>query len=210
MLKPIQESEWAFPSFIIPKKPSGPGLPGTVRFLSDLRELNKRLIRKPYPLPKISTVLQELEGFQYATALDLNMGYYTLRLDPATADMCTIIFPWGKYSYQRLPMGAPNAPAVFQTKMGSLFQDLEYVRAYLDDLLIISNGTFEDHLDKLGKVLQRLQDKGLRINAPKSTFATDEIEYLGYTLTRDGIKPQEEKVSDILALHPPTNVKQLR
>jgi hypothetical protein len=50
----------------------------------------------------------------------------------------------------------------------------------------------------------------LRINAPKSTFATDEIEYLGYTLTQDGIKPQEQKVSAILALHPPSNVKQLR
>ena len=77
VLKPIQESEWAFPSFIIPKKSKDPGKPGTVRFLSDLRELNKQVIRKPYPLPKISTVLQELEGFQYATALalDLNMGY---------------------------------------------------------------------------------------------------------------------------------------
>jgi len=210
VLKPIQESEWAFPSFIIPKKSKDPGKPGTVRFLSDLRELNKRIIRKPYPLPKISTVLQELEGFQYATALDLNMGYYTLRLDLATSEMCTIIFPWGKYSYQRLPMGASNAPDVFQAKMGTLFQDLEYVRAYIDDLLILSSSTFEDHLDKLGQVLQRLQEKGLRINAPKSTFATDEIEYLGYTLTRDGIKPQTEKVSAILALQPPSNVKQLR
>ena len=63
VLKPIQESEWAFPSFIIPKKSKEPGKPGTVRFLSDLRELNKRVARKPYPLPKISTVLQELEGF---------------------------------------------------------------------------------------------------------------------------------------------------
>ena len=210
VLKPIQESEWAFPSFIIPKKSKEPGKPGTVRFLSDLRELNKRIIRKPYPLPKISTVLQELEGFKYATALDLNMGYYTLRLDPATSEICTIIFPWGKYSYQRLPMGACNAPDVFQAKMGTLFQDLEYVRAYIDDLLILSNSTFEDHLNKVGQVLQRLQEKGLRINAPKSTFATDEIEYLGYTLTRDGIKPQTEKVSAILALQPPSNVKQLR
>ena len=87
------------------------------------------------------------------------MGYYTLRLDLTTSDMCTIIFPWGKYSYQRLPMGASNAPDVFQAKMGTLFQDLEYVRAYIDDLLILSSSTFEDHLDKLGKVLQRLQEK---------------------------------------------------
>ena len=74
--------------------------------------------------------------------------------------------------------------------------------------MILSSATFKDHLDKLGRVLQRLQEKGLRINAPKSTFATDEIEYLGYTLTRDGIKPQTEKVAAILALQPPSNVKQ--
>ena len=84
-----------------------------------------------------------------------------------------------------------------------MFQDLEYVRTYIDDLLILSCSTCEDHLDKLGKILQHLQDKGLRMNAPKSTFATDEID-------RDGIKPQEEKVSAIFALQPPTNVKQLR
>ena len=77
----------------------------TVRFLTDFRELNKRLVRKPFPIPKISTVLHELEGFTYATALDLNMGYYTIRLDPDASRYCTIIFPWGKYSYKRLPMG---------------------------------------------------------------------------------------------------------
>jgi hypothetical protein len=53
----------------------------TVCFLSDFWEVNKRLVRKPFPNPKISTVLQEIEGFSYATALDLNMGYYTIRLD---------------------------------------------------------------------------------------------------------------------------------
>jgi hypothetical protein len=50
----------------------------TLRFISDFRELNKRIERKPLPIPKISTVLQELQGFTYATALDLNMGYYTI------------------------------------------------------------------------------------------------------------------------------------
>jgi hypothetical protein len=68
-------SEWAAPSFIEPKTK------GTVWFLTDFRELNKRLVRKPFPLPKIITVLQELEGITFATALDLNMGYYTIRLD---------------------------------------------------------------------------------------------------------------------------------
>jgi hypothetical protein len=83
------------PSFIIPEKDR------TVCFLSDFCKVNKRLVRKPFPTPKISTVLQEIEEFSYATALDLNMGYYTIRMDPDASKICTIIFPWGKYSYKR-------------------------------------------------------------------------------------------------------------
>jgi hypothetical protein len=122
-------SEWASPLFIMPKKNR------TVRFLSNFQEVNKRFIRKPFPIPKISTVLQELEGFTFATALDLNMGYYTIRLDPNASRICTIIFPWGKYSYKRLPMGIADSPDIFQSKMLELMEDLEYVQAYLDDLL---------------------------------------------------------------------------
>jgi hypothetical protein len=59
----------------------------TVPTISDFREPNKKIVRKPYPIPKISTTLQELEGFTYAIPLDLNMGYYTIRLDPAAAKM---------------------------------------------------------------------------------------------------------------------------
>ena len=80
-------SRWVLLTFIIPKKDS------TVRTISDFRELNKHIVRKPYPIPKISMILQKLEGFTYATALDLNMGYYTIRLDPMASEMFTIIFP---------------------------------------------------------------------------------------------------------------------
>jgi hypothetical protein len=65
-------------------------------------------------------------------------------------------------------------------------------------------------LDKLRKVLTRLQDAGLKVNADKSKFCAHETEYLGYILTRDGIKPQSNKIEAILAIHPPTNVKELR
>ncbi len=99
------------PTFIIPQKDS------TVHTISDFRELNKRIVRKPYPIPKISTILQELEGFTYTTALDLNMGYYTIRLDPRASEMCTIIFPWGKYSYKRLPMGFGGSADIFQAQI---------------------------------------------------------------------------------------------
>ncbi len=106
-------------------------------------------------------------------------------------------------------MGIAGSPDIFQEKMSELMESLEFVRVYLDDLLCISKLSLEDHLDKLEMVLGRLRDAGLKINAAKLTFCTLEIEYLGYVLTRDGIKPQSNKVQAILAIKLPTGVKQL-
>jgi hypothetical protein len=143
-------------------------------------------------------------------ALDLNMGYYTIRLDPDASRICTVIFPWGKYSIKRLPLGIAGYPDIFQSKMSELMEDLEYVQAYVDDLLCISRSSLEDHLKKLKEVLRRLHDVGLKVNAEKLTFCALEIEYLGYILTREGIKPQSNKLQAILVIQPPTNVKELR
>ncbi len=143
-------------------------------------------------------------------ALDLNMGYYTIRLDPDASRICTLIFPWEKYSYKRLPMDIAGSPDNFQSKMLELMETLAYVQAYLDDLLCISRSSLEDHLEKLEEVLRRLCDAGLKVNAENLTFSALEIEYLGYILTRDGIKPQSNKVQALLVIQPPTNVKELR
>jgi hypothetical protein len=107
-------------------------------------------------------------------------------------------------------MGVAGSPDIFQGKMSELIESLEYVRAYLDDLLCISKLSLEDHLEKLEGVLRQLPDAGLKVNDAKLTFCTLEIEYLGYVLTRDGIKPQSKKVQTILAIKPPTGVRQLR
>ena len=106
----------------------------------------------------------------------------------------TIVLPWGKFEYQKLPMGLCNSPDIFQEKMNELFIGLEYVRAYIDDLLVISNGSFEDHLNKLDVVFKKLQDAGFKVNAKKSFFAQSELEYLGFKITRSGIMPLSDKV----------------
>ena len=112
-------------------------------------------------------MLQELEGFPYVTALDLNMGYYTIRLDPAASKMSTIIFPWGKYSYERLPMGFGGSANIFQAQMMDLMASLEYVQAYIDYLSIMTRGTLDDHLLKIETVLARLHGARLKVNAAK-------------------------------------------
>ncbi len=204
VLKRVNRSEWAAPTFIIPKKD------GKVRFVSDFRELNKRIKRHPYPVPNIQDMMLNLEGFQYATALDLNMGYYHVRLDPDSRKLCTIILPFGKFEYQRLPQGICNGPDIFQEKMAELFDGIEFVRAYIDDLLILTKGDHNDHLEKLEIVLQKLTQAGLKVNAPKSFFSRGELEYLGYLITREGIKPIPKKVHAIQRIAAPTNKKELR
>ena len=121
----------------------------------------------------------KLEGFQYGTSLDLNMGYYHIELTPTSRKYCTIVLPWGKYEYQRLPMGLCNSPDIFQEKMSELMSGLEFVRVYIDDLLCITT-TFEDHLDKLSEVLARIQKAGLKIKETKFFFAKSELGYLGF------------------------------
>ncbi len=100
-------------------------------------------------------------------------------------------------------MGVAGSPDIFQAKMLELMATLEFIQTYLDDLLCITKGNLKDHLQHLREVLIRLQDAGLKINSDKSKFCALETEYLGYILTRDGIKPQTNKVQVILALNPP-------
>ena len=107
-------------------------------------------------------------------------------------------------------MGLCNSPNIFQEKMGELMAGLDFARAYLDDLLILSRGSFDEHLDQLEQALTRLAEAGLKINASKSSLCREELEYLGYWITRNGIRPVTKKVDAILRLKTPTKRKELR
>jgi hypothetical protein len=155
-------------------------------------------------------ILRELGGFTYATALDLNMGYYTIRLDPTASEICTIIFNWGKYSYKRLPMGFGGSANIFQAQIMNLMTSLDFVREYMDNLSIITRRILDEPLQKIETVLTRLGNTRLKVNVAKSLFCAHKIEYLGYILTREGIKPQPKKVQALLVLSPPNNIKELR
>ena len=107
-------------------------------------------------------------------------------------------------------MGVAGSPDIFQSKMSELMMALEYVQTYLDDHLIISKRYLKDHLFKLRLVLLKLRSAGLKIKATKSIFCSFKTEYLCYILTKKCIKPQTNKIDLILALTPPTKVKELR
>jgi hypothetical protein len=197
-------SDWAAPTFIQAKKT------GDVRIITDFRKLNAQIKRKPFPHPKISDMLSKLSGFKYATAIEISMGYYHIPLDLEAQKMCTRILPRGKYQYTRLPMGVKTSPNKFQRIMYELLGDIPSIQVYLDDILITSNGTFEEHAAIMEQVLEILQKANFRANLRKCYFGESKIDYLGYEITRDGIQPQPKKVEAILKLSPQKTKSQLR
>ena len=85
-----------------------------------------------------------MEGFSFATAIDLSMGYYHIKLDEELSKVCPTVLPWGKYQYLRLPMGIKNSPDIFQNIIDDIMSGLENVQAYPDDIILITtSGTFE-------------------------------------------------------------------
>ena len=106
-------------------------------------------------------------------------------------------------------MGVASSPDTFQVKMSGLMEPLDYARTNLNDLLIISKSSVDDHLIQIDVVLSCLRDTGLRVNAVKLFFVESEINYLRCVLTHEGIKPQPEKILAILTINPPNTVKEL-
>ncbi len=102
-----------------------------------------------------------------------------------------------KVSVSKTPHGCECVSMHIREKMSDLMTGLEFLLTYLDDLLIISNSTFEDNLCQLEILLQRLRRAGLKVNAEKSSFFAPEIEYLGYMLTKEGIKPVQKIVQAV-------------
>ena len=136
----VEVNEWSSPSFAIAKKND------TIRFVTDFWVLNEKLKRNPYPLPLFKEILHNLALFKYATRIDLNMGYYSMRLDEESKRKRVPCLPWGFYAYNMLPMGLKIASNVFQEAMGESFAYMEEVVVYIDDVIVIGTGTFDEHL----------------------------------------------------------------
>ena len=158
VLSPVKEAEWASPTFCIPKKDH------TIRLLHDFRRVNKMIKRKPFPLPRIQDTTQQVGTFNFASCLDLNMGYYSMMLNRKAKQICTIVIPWGLYEYNALPMGISIATDVFQARLAGLFSHLPFVLVYIDGIAIITKGNLKYYFEKVEMVLKILLESGMQVN----------------------------------------------
>jgi Reverse transcriptase (RNA-dependent DNA polymerase) len=115
------------------------------------------------------------------SSLDMSMGYYSTLLEDSSSRCTAFVAPRGKYRYMRLPMGISTAPDEFQVRMQALLGDLPFVQVYLDNILVLKETSFSDHIEELEQAFIRLKSAGLQCNAPKCKFAAYETEYRGIT-----------------------------
>ena len=174
-------SEYSFPVVAVRKKD------GTIHLCCNYRKLNQKTIPDRHPLPRIQNVIDNLGGNKFFSLLDQSKAYHQLHLDPESRRYTAFITPWGFYEWVRVPFGLMNAPACFQRFMEQCLDGYrdDFVIPYLDDLLFYSS-LFDEHLQHLKLVFQRLKKFGIRIKASKRKLFRREISYLGRLISSEG------------------------
>jgi hypothetical protein len=139
------------------------------------------------------------------------MGFFQVLLDPKDAEKTAFVVPNGHYQMKVMSMGLCNSPATFQRLTDKLLVNLNWKQCivYMDDIIIFAKD-FDQHILRLSNVLERLQSANLKCKLEKCKFAVDEIKYLGFYLTKDGLRMDESKVEAILKMPIPKSSKQVR
>jgi hypothetical protein len=185
---------------------------GKVRLCLDSRKLNAITVKDAYPLPLINDILGRLTGTKFLSSIDLKDAFWQIELDEEARPKTAFTVPArGLYQFKRMPFGLCNAAQSLSRLMHQVIGcDLEpQVFAYLDDI-VIATDSFEEHLDRLRQVAQRLKKAGLTISVEKSKFCVRSLKYLGFQIDANGLHPDPEKVSAIVDYPRPNNVREIR
>ena len=152
--------------------------------------------------------MDHLEGFQYATAFDLNMEYHNIMILPASQVMMKIVTEFAKFRYNRLPMGICASGDIFQYRVYKLLGDIEGVKTHTNNIWVLRKESFYKHNWKMMTIFGRFRAAGLRVNAPKCSFGLNAIPYLGYVISQEGIKLDTKKVKGITDFGRPTTMNE--
>ena len=184
---------------------------GSLRFCVDFRQLNLSTIKDSYPLPRIDTCFDALGGVKYLSTLDLRSGYWQVVNDPSTADKTSFVTRKGSFKFKVLAFGLSNAPAVFQRLMDLVLVGLtwEICLVFLDDIIVMST-SFEQHLERLSKVFDRLRTAGLKLKPSKCHLFQTRVKFLGSVVSESGIEPDPDKVKTVAEWPIPTTLTELR
>ena len=183
---------------------------GNIRLCVDPKPLNQALKRNHYPLPTIEDVLPNLSNARCFTVLDAKNGFWHVTLDEESSYATTFGTPWGRYRWLRMPFGISPAPEEFQRRLDQALMGLDGCKAIADDILVFGCGATDDdairdHDKNLLGLLERCQEKGIKLNSGKLQLRCKEVSYMGHVLSSDGLKPDPEKVRAICEMPAPTD-----
>lgn len=198
-------SPYASPIVVVRKKN------GTIRICIDYRTLNNRTTPDQYTMPRIDDALDSLSGSKWFSVLDLRSGYYQIEMAPEDKEKTAFICPLGFYQFERMPQGITGAPATFQRLMEKAVGDMHLLEAlvYLDDIIVFGK-TLEEHEQRLLKVLDRLEEIGLKVSIDKCQFCQPQVKYVGHVVSANGIATDPDKVAAVKNWKEPTHLKPLR
>jgi transposase InsO family protein len=204
------ESAWSSPIWIVPKKADASGKTKW-RLVVDFRKLNEKTHDDKYPIPNITDILDKLGNCQYFSTLDLASGFYQVEMHPEDIPRTAFNVENGRYEFLRMPMGLKNSPSTFQRVMDNVLKDLQNTvcLVYLDDIIVFST-SLQEHMINLERVFTKLRESNFKVQMDKSEFLKLEIAFLGHVITRDGIKPNPDKVVAIQNYPIPRTPKEIK
>ncbi len=132
-----------------------------LRLVIDYRKLNTHTIKMAYPIPSLNNQITTLHGCTRFSSIDMNSGYYQIKMNPDDIYKTAFITPFGQYEFLRMPFGLTNAPRTFQMAMNDILGHLSFIRVYLDDVLICSKND-KDHFEHINIVLTIFKQKILQ------------------------------------------------
>lgn len=208
----IQESysPWSAPVHLVPKKKDASG-ETKYRMVIDYRRLNDITHDDKYPLPNITDIFDKLGKSNYFSTIDLASGYHQIEVNKDDRQKTAFSTQYGHYEFLRMPFGLKTAPATFQRAMDNILRGLQGIHClvYLDDIIIFSS-SLQEHVQKLRTVFDRLRQTNLKIQLDKSEFLRKEVLYLGHTITKDGLKPNSDKIDAVLNYPLPKTTTDIR